>query len=65
MRNRNKGSLAMAVKFEEVISVKVPKGTREELTKLAQKRYLTACTIARTAIMAEIEKARREEKPAA
>jgi predicted transcriptional regulator len=55
----------MAAKFEEVLPVRLPKGARQELMKIADRRYQSACAIARQAIMAEIEKARQEMKPAA
>ena len=51
----------MSRKFEEVITIKVPKGTREELHRLAEKRYLTLGSVVRIAIMREIEEERRKE----
>jgi hypothetical protein len=54
-----KGSQQMAdVKFAEVLAVKLPAGARAELHKLAERRYETSCSIARKAIIAEIEKAK-------
>ena len=50
----------MSRKFEEVITVKMPQGTREELHKLAEKRYLTIGSVVRVAIMREIEEERRK-----
>jgi hypothetical protein len=55
----------MAKRFEEGIAVKVPKGTRAELRTVAAKRYETICGIARSAILKELQEARREEKSAA
>ena len=51
----------MSLKFEEVITVKVPKGTRAALHALAERRYLTIGSVVRIAIMREIEQAQMEE----
>ena len=50
----------MAELFPEVLPVRLPQGARQELSKLAKSRYQSACSIARRAIMAELEKARLE-----
>ena len=56
----------MAEKFGETLQVYLPAGTKEQLTKVAAKRYQTPTALARVAIMVELEKAMREEfKPAA
>jgi hypothetical protein len=49
-------------KFEEVITVKVPKGTRAALQRLAEKRYLTVGSVVRIAIMREIEQEQHGEE---
>jgi hypothetical protein len=48
----------MAKKFEEYIQVKLPMGAKEALAKLASTRYESTASLARKAIMAEIEKAK-------
>jgi hypothetical protein len=50
----------MAELFPEVLPVRLSEGARQELANLAKSRYRSACSIARRASMAEIEKARRE-----
>jgi hypothetical protein len=50
----------MATNFVEIFPVRLPEGTREELSKIAASRYESASAVARKAIMAEIEKAKRE-----
>ncbi len=52
----------MAELFPEVLPVRLPEGTKQELAKLAAQRYQSANSIARQAIMAEVEKARKLEK---
>jgi predicted transcriptional regulator len=49
-------------KFEEVITVKVPKGARAALQRLAEKRYLTVGSVVRIAIMREIEQEQHGEE---
>jgi predicted transcriptional regulator len=55
----------MTQKYEEIVVVRVPKGTREALHRIAEKRYLALSTVARTAIMKEIEEERRKIPKAA
>jgi len=56
----------MAHKYEEMVVVRVPKGTREELHRIAKRRYVGLSTVARAAIMKEIaEERRREARPGA
>jgi hypothetical protein len=53
-------------KYEEIVVVRVPRGTSEELRRIAERRYVGLSTVARAAIMREIaEERRREAKPAA
>jgi hypothetical protein len=47
----------MAARFEEFLQVKLPKGAKQELAKLAARKYETPCSIARQAIMGELEAA--------
>jgi hypothetical protein len=60
-RYRPKERHEMAAAYSEVLPVKLPEGARKELARIAERRYQSACSIARQAIMAEIEKARKEE----
>ena len=56
----------MADIFGEILQVYLPKGTKEQLAKIAARKYQTPTAIARAAIMTELEKALREEfKPSA
>jgi hypothetical protein len=45
--------------FSEILPVRLPVGAKQELALLAKSRYQSACAVARQAIMAEIEKAKR------
>jgi predicted transcriptional regulator len=62
VENQRLRRLTMSHRFEEVLTVKVPKGTREALQRLAEKRYLTIGSVIRVAIMRELEEAGREEE---
>jgi hypothetical protein len=55
----------MAHRYQEIITVKVPKGTREELHLIAERRYVNLSSVARAAIMKEIAEERRKEVKAA
>jgi predicted transcriptional regulator len=55
----------MAAKFAETLNVNLPAGTRERLTKLAARKYLTPVALARVAICELVERAQKEETKAA
>ena len=55
----------MANRYEEIVVVRVPKGTREALHKIADRRYIALRSVARAAIMKEIDEERRKETKAA
>ena len=51
----------MATNFTEVLPVRLPEGTRHELAQIAKRRYESLCSVARKAIMKEIERARSDD----
>jgi predicted transcriptional regulator len=55
----------MAAKFAETLNINLPAGTRERLTKIAARRYLTPVALARVAVMEMLERATKEETKAA
>jgi hypothetical protein len=64
-RNITTENTQMAQKYEETVIVRVPKGTREELSRIAERRYVAISSVARQAIMKEIAEERRKEVKAA
>jgi hypothetical protein len=56
---------AMSSKFEEVITIKAPRGTRAALQELADRKYIAPGTLARQMLMKAIEDERRKETKAA
>lgn len=58
---RRKGEKQMATNFTEVLPVRLPEGTRHELAQIAKRRYESLCSVARKAIMKEIERARSDD----
>jgi hypothetical protein len=55
----------MAHKHEEMVVVRVPKGNREALHKITDSRYTALSSVARVAIMKEIDLDRRKAPKAA
>jgi len=55
----------MSLKFEEYINVKLPAGTKEQLAKLAAKKYDSVSGLARKLLMKELEASGVTVKPAA
>ena len=55
----------MSSKFEEVVTIKAPRGTRAALQELADRKYIAPGTLARQMLMKEIEDERRKETKAA
>jgi predicted transcriptional regulator len=51
----------MATNLSEILPVRLPKGTREKLAKIAERRLESSCSVARKAIVAEVERALREQ----
>ena len=51
---------AMSSKFEEVITIKAPRGTRAALQELADRKYIAPGTLARQMLMKAIEDERRK-----
>jgi hypothetical protein len=51
----------MASSFKEVLPARLQEGARQELAEVAAQRCHSACSIARKAIIPEIEKAKRKE----
>jgi lactam utilization protein B len=55
----------MSSKFEEVITIKAPRGTRAALQELADRKYIASGTLARQMLMKAIEDEQRKETKAA
>jgi predicted transcriptional regulator len=51
----------MAEHFPDTLNVKLPRGAKEQLAKVAARRYQTPTSIARGAIMSQIEKSLRDD----
>ena len=49
--------MAAKTNYSEILPVRLPVGAKQELALLAKSRYQSPCSLARQAIMAEIEKA--------
>ena len=62
--NRKETRMSRPAEFPETLPVRLPQGARSELAKVAASRYVSACAVARQAIMAEIEKARKTKTAA-
>jgi predicted transcriptional regulator len=52
---------AMSSKFEEVVTIKAPRGTRAALQELADRKYIASGTLARQMLMEAIEAERRKQ----
>ena len=51
----------MSSKFEEVVTIKAPRGTRAALRELADRKYIASGTLARQMLMEAIEAERRKQ----
>ena len=51
----------MSSKFEEVVTIKAPRGTRAALQELADRKYIASGTLARQMLMEAIEAERRKQ----
>jgi hypothetical protein len=53
----------MSSRFEEVVTIKAPRGTRAMLQELAEQKYIASGTLARQMLMKAIEDERRKKEP--
>jgi hypothetical protein len=52
--------MSSASKYEEVVTIKAPKGTRAALQELADRKYIASGTLARQMLMKAIEDEQRK-----
>jgi lactam utilization protein B len=62
-----KETIMSSSKYEEVVTIKAPRGTRAALQELADRKYIASGTLARQMLMKAIEdeRHRQEQKAAA
>ena len=53
--------MSSASKYEEVITIKAPKGTRAVLQELADRKYIASGTLARQMLMRAIEEEQKKQ----